>query len=339
MVQATLSCRTRSLWLAPIAGALVACAAQVDEDYRGEPVAKLQGTVAALDGDEDETELSAAIVWLWAGPRNANALYETGFEPRLVGERVAVEGTFPAGFSLTLYEPPPPEAEITVAADYCIDADGSSTHPAPDPCPGQLIAAGTRSGSWIGLIAAIDANTPEGELELSDIVGLDTDHLLFYFDEARPQTLPDDPTAEQVVRYRSGFDYDKSFAAGYHLAKISPEWQRLNWESFECQWEGLCVHWIDETETIQARRDWEYESCMASFPDNPTCSALVLSAEGESADSSECRTRYMELQLACEHATRDCGFAFDDSKYADNPDGLADPLTIMLGMQIWDVRF
>jgi len=328
MGQATLSRRTRHLWLAPIAGALVACAAQVEEDYRGGPMAKLQGAVAALDGHEEETELSAAIVWMW--PSEV-------FEPRQTSERVAVEGAFPAGFSLTLYEPPPPEAEVRLAFDLCLEADGSYGFPPPDPCPGQLVPKGTRTGMWIGVIAAIGANTPDGDIELSDIVGLDTGHLLFYFDSDRPETLPEDATAEQIARHRTNFGYDEGDEAGYHLAKIDPEWQRLTYESYQCQWEGLCVHWTDETPRLQDRRDWEFEHCVQSFPENPTCSALMWSTDDEEQSSIDCRMQYGELQLDGEGAHRDCGFDFD-SRYADNPEGLADPLMIELGMQIWDMQ-
>jgi hypothetical protein len=104
------------------------------------------------------------------------------------------------------------------------------------------------------------------------------------------------------------------------------------------------VQWIEEKAVLQEKRDWQFEQCVESFPESPTCTARVLSSDDEEQSSIDCRMQYQDNQIAREEVvdgrlvqfTRDCGFELD-SMYAQNPAGLADPITIELGMQLWDM--
>jgi hypothetical protein len=313
----------RPLWLVPLAGTLAACAAQVEEDYRGEPLAKLQGTVAALEGDDEVGELSAAIIWIWPGVTT---------QIKKTSERVAIEGSFPANFTITLYEPPPPEAENVLTLDLCWKDEGYAELASEGCDDGILLPAGTRTGAWIGLIAAIDADTPDGEIDFSDIVGLDTVHHIIYFDQDPPETLPATPTVREVALHMSNFGYDVQFDAGYQLTKNNAERAAAARRGLECGWEGLCVHLIDHPD-LQPLRDWQFESCVARWPDNPTCEAFkVPPPGGESEESRMCREQGDALGNRVECGQEPTGTPVLD----DNPLGLADPLTIELGATIWD---
>ena len=135
----------------PLLSALCGCAAQVDEDYQGEPIAKLQGVVVVGSSAESIPEVNAAIVWTTRGENGT----------RYIGERIPVDGSFPASFSLSLFGPPPPQAEARAAQDYCLDGKETAT-PAED-CDAGFIPKGTGVGEWSGFLTAIDARVPDGE--------------------------------------------------------------------------------------------------------------------------------------------------------------------------------
>src|SRR5262245_16268583 len=82
-----------------LAMALVACDPQVDDDYAGETLAVLLGSVA-----------SPGVVWV-AGIR----ISWRGREPRGPGEvrpRLPVRTSFPAGFEASVVAPPPVRARM-----------------------------------------------------------------------------------------------------------------------------------------------------------------------------------------------------------------------------------
>src|SRR5688572_18255149 len=123
--------RGRLLWCLPIASALFACSSQVQSDYPGEPIATLRGEVTAKAANlEAIPDVSAAIVW-------------SQVKPEFVGERVDVQGSFPASFKLDLFEPPPAEAEVKTFGDYCVGEDRSGFVGEDGECDGKLIPAGT----------------------------------------------------------------------------------------------------------------------------------------------------------------------------------------------------
>ena len=68
----------RRAWCVPAAGALLACSAQVQSDYKGEPMATLQGTVVARSSAL-APDVKAAIAWTMGDFRHT-------------GEEIDVEG-------------------------------------------------------------------------------------------------------------------------------------------------------------------------------------------------------------------------------------------------------
>jgi hypothetical protein len=84
--------------VAPVfAAALAACDAQVGDDYVGEPLALLEGTISVADSAEVPGDAIAMVVWhVWQEGDGASRTAP-----------VAIDGEFPASFELAIYEPPP----------------------------------------------------------------------------------------------------------------------------------------------------------------------------------------------------------------------------------------
>jgi hypothetical protein len=329
--------RGMRVWLVPLATASFACSSQVDSDYRGEAVATLRGAVTVQPDLESSEHVSAAL--LWAAPNDANG-------PRIIGERVDVTDSFPASFALRLYGPPPAEAESKTDHPYCFDSNGGSSSIGPDEdCDGEVLPADTKLGLWIGFIGAIDSDAPDGDVSRDDIVGIDVDHMIYYVDHDGATAEPEASTATPRERFRHRFvttnyepAYGVGYEAGYHLARYNPDLQEHLLEQRDCQWEGLCVHWMEDEHVEgsayrQDRRDWEYERCMQRFPENPTCSGAPRPAEGESASSVGCRERYHSW------GDRTCTFTGHGANMLETAHGLEDPIEIQLGMEVWDAAW
>jgi hypothetical protein len=112
------------LGLAPLA-----CSAQADPDYRGEPLATIRGTVTTGD-HPPSTEMEAALIWLQPEALTGGAAYVVG--------RSRVTGNFPANFTLEILEPPPPDAGFTdgfIAAIPAQSAPGQHTMGIPSGGP------------------------------------------------------------------------------------------------------------------------------------------------------------------------------------------------------------
>lgn len=100
---------------------LTACGEVVTPEYRGEPLATVQGVVENRDGLELPSEVSAYVVWL-------NAIGSG--DARELSASATVEATLPANFSLSLFHEPPavafgaaPESrEATVAVGSVVVA-------------------------------------------------------------------------------------------------------------------------------------------------------------------------------------------------------------------------
>lgn len=131
-----------------LAGA--ACDAQVDADHQGAALAELSGIVRNTrtlpTGD-------AEVVALWTSD---------GADP--VGDQVAlakiaVEGSFPARFTLRIFEPPP----AFVLSDF----------------PGALMGVAV-------LIAGLEGTNYLDEQSRAGFLGLDTEHLLVYLPDGAP---------------------------------------------------------------------------------------------------------------------------------------------------------
>lgn len=105
---------------------LTACDALVDGDHRGTPLATLSGTVRNLRTQPVENaEVSA--VW---------SVYGDG--DTIEFETIAVDGGFPAAFTLSLYTPPSPPAPVPRFAVFLASAPGANLR---EPAPGDLLGA------------------------------------------------------------------------------------------------------------------------------------------------------------------------------------------------------
>ncbi|HMI93720.1 MAG TPA: hypothetical protein VK509_20240, partial [Polyangiales bacterium] len=216
--------RARLLWCVPVASTLLACSAQVESDYPGEPLATLRGSVTArASALESVPAVSAGIMW-------------STIDPTFVGERVEVDGSFPATFTLDLFAPPPSEAEAKTPVDYCVDSETINIlASAPDDCSGEVIPAGTAMGFWMGYLVAVDSSAAEGKVARPDVAGADVEHVIVYFDRDDPTQapLPANPTSAQLAQ-KLGLlepDYVGPHDAGYHLARLNPDYQaqRRQW--------------------------------------------------------------------------------------------------------------
>jgi hypothetical protein len=112
------------------------CTSQVDDGYRGEPLAKVSGTVETDGTTIAPASVAAALVWAQArfgiGSQQLESL-------RWLAESTPVTGQFPAKFTLNIYQPPPAEALIAcpsstahIAAAFVVAFDGAADLSAPD---------------------------------------------------------------------------------------------------------------------------------------------------------------------------------------------------------------
>jgi hypothetical protein len=172
----------------------------VDQDYKGEPLAQLTGTVSSSLTNAPEG-IAAAIVW---EPQVAEIDIHTFTNTKRYLERatlVDVEGEFPTSFTLTLFEPPPEDR---------FEPLGIPANEAGD-------------GVWMakGRIIAVDrahiVENGDGTVDLSAALLGSTDRIdeqfeatnfeLWYLDRA----FEDDPLGQYT-----------GMSAGYHLMRMGP---------------------------------------------------------------------------------------------------------------------
>lgn len=94
-------------WVLSCLVALTGCGTQVTEDYPGEALANVQGTLLVGDAPAPTGGLDVGIIYGVPG--------EDGDSDRFGGYSVEVTGDFPAQFDLALYEPPPPDALFPIS--------------------------------------------------------------------------------------------------------------------------------------------------------------------------------------------------------------------------------
>ncbi|MBP6631084.1 MAG: hypothetical protein KA297_16740 [Kofleriaceae bacterium] len=144
-----------------------ACASQVDGDHQGDALAELSGQVS----NDRTTPVgdAAEVVVVWHN--------SAGSPDVIAAEAVEVEGTFPAQFSLSIYQPP---------ADALLN-------------------------DWAGVqvgVAYLVAGTPGADYSDESnpgLLGIEDDHLLVYL----PAAVPAGSFAAHVLRGTP--------AAGFHL--------------------------------------------------------------------------------------------------------------------------
>lgn len=177
--------RTFALGALLVAG----CDPQADDEYKGEALASLQGTIAVADEQPSPGDVSTAVLW--------HDFAES--DSAIVTEPVPVEGSFPAEFSLNLYEPPPDTVFIEVEG--------------PDDGPtGKFIA--------VGYVAVLPNNATSGPGQFQDVwesaLGTENDHLLVYAEEEVSQELLRDV-------------FPGGMQPGYQLFKVTrPSYEELH---------------------------------------------------------------------------------------------------------------
>ncbi len=87
---------------------LSGCDAQVGNDYRGEPMARFEGTVEATNGSPP-LPVDAALLWQ---PRGTAT----------VATPIVVEKSFPAHFKMAILVPPPLDVEVNGHAEALLSA-------------------------------------------------------------------------------------------------------------------------------------------------------------------------------------------------------------------------
>ena len=144
--------------VAPVfAAALAACDAQVGDDYVGEPLALLEGTISVADSAEVPGDAIAMVVWhVWQEGDGASRTAP-----------VAIDGEFPASFELAIYEPPPAVTQFDLGEE---EASLAGVHLAT------------------GYVTVMPSADVAGDLSdvLDAALGIETEYLLVWADGGIP---------------------------------------------------------------------------------------------------------------------------------------------------------
>lgn len=140
------------------AAAFAGCDPQADDEYRGEPLATLEGSIQVAEDTSPGDDLVAATLWhVWDEEDSTS-----------VNDHVEVGGEFPAAFHLELFAPPPERALF----DLSEETDGQ-----------------TSARVATGYVAVL----PESAMSLGDMpslmdaaAGWENEHVLVYADAAVP---------------------------------------------------------------------------------------------------------------------------------------------------------
>lgn len=143
-----------------LVGWLGACDAQVGEEYPGEALATLHGTITVAEGTQIDGDAAATVVWhVWQDGDDAS-----------VTDELPVSGDFPASFTLSIYEPPPEAARFDVGDE---DASLAGIHLAT------------------GYVTVLPAGYPGAPMQqlFEDALGVDSSHLLVWADGSIPESF------------------------------------------------------------------------------------------------------------------------------------------------------
>lgn len=278
------------------------CSAQVEPTYRGEPLAVIQGTIVT-EGREAPSDIDVAVLWF-------GSMKGPGWEPKLVGTKIPVQGSFPARFTLSLIEPPPDDAKL-------------------------IIPLGPQEGQWYwqGMVVALRSGADGRNLRPSDILGIDTQHLLFYYD-GTAALYPGDLTA----RNPGGLEPE-----GYRLVGGDLATREAVSASMKCIHGTVCVHRTEEgaSEWLQLQLDANYERCKAYIPEAESCDLVSgPDATPDSIESDPCFERWQEaLAKSRVEAGLQPGARCSDLLGIEPAREVSfeDPLTIRLGTNMWDL--
>jgi hypothetical protein len=346
--------RTLVAFLAVVTAAATfeACSAQAGRQYQGQPIATIRGSVVTQSSPAPS---SMNVVIAWAHNPNALAPGQGTAPPGLgspvppptfVGTEVSVTGSFPASFTLNVYDAPPSDQQLQLGYDY------------------QGPEEPTLSGVWLGYIVAVSSSASSGPLQTSDILGVDTGHVVLYFDHDGCVTPPGCgpvPADATLGTQPPGtyFDFMEGYyqvqpVKGYHLAKVDLASQALVAQQTTCYYGSLCVHVENGSDpgvngASQDENDWAFARCTRLLPSNQTCTETFEADGGLSSSSASTQCAALmqantnpQLLEKCFPPAPDSGAFASFAAYVHfdpNPNGLADPVTIDLGTAIWDGFF
>jgi hypothetical protein len=296
-----------ALGVGPWAGG---CSAQVEPTYPGEPLASVKGNVVTTTPPAKSVD--AAILWLTRDPAK-------GWVPKLVGERVPVSTTFPAAFTLSAFSPPPAVA---------VEKRGGLGPEAPEPRP---------TGVWMGFLVALASDASNtANVAPSDVVGIDPNHIVLYFDHDGQPGLDQNHEEDSVTATAGAARVPPT--KGYHLA-MSERASPAARESYDrCTWNGLCVRRVSPDPVQQDYNDWQRARCTALFTETCTYLDQPTTTE-EEAENARC----LDLQREAGHFSspeKDQNSCLPfPAKIVANPAGFDSPSTIQLGLPFWEALF
>jgi hypothetical protein len=292
----------------------LACSAQAEPDYRGEPLAVVRGAI--VTGEQSApSDVDAAVVWVsGAGPD------QDGYPIA----RVRVHGEFPAQFTIEVFDPPPD----SLPPQYLNGPPDAE----PDP-------------TSIGVLAAIAPDSGD-RVTYDEILGVWLDGGVEYFRrDANGQ--PND--AVQIESERRKLPPTQ----GYHLFRETSD-EQIEGEFFRCQNWDLCIHSVstyavaqdtpDSTGAtrypadIQALFDSDYAKCLAYLDHPATCTSYgpELRTAEEQAETRRCSDLETQTAERAKAATDDQWVCSMPWQYVENPEGFDYPVNIELGSTFVD---
>jgi len=287
---------------------LMACSAQVEPDYRGEPLATVRG--ALVTGEQAApSEVDAALVWVTGNET------DDGWPVA----RVRVRGEFPAQFTIEVFDAPP---VFTVPVQQ-----GDQVVQMPDP-------------TAIGVLAAVAPNSGD-RVSYDEILGVWLDGGVEYFQrDANGEPL--DVVLPEAERRKI------PATQGYHLfrqtssAQIEGDSFRCIYRDL-CEHKvntgapGADVPdragWSRYNTDLQVLRDSDDAKCRQYLDHPATCTSYWPEARTaeEQADNDRCRDLQIESfdrYTASPAAAMGCP---DPWQYVENPEGFDFPVSIELG--------
>jgi hypothetical protein len=286
---------------------LTACSAQVEPDYRGEPLATIRG--ALVTGEQAApSEVDAALVWV------SGAADDEGWPIA----RVHVRGEFPAQFSIEVFDAPP---VLTIPVQQ-----GDELVQMPDP-------------TAIGVLAAIAPNSGD-RVSYDEILGVWLDGGVEYFQRGA-NGEPSDFVQSEAERRKI------PATQGYHLFRQTSDTQiegnafrcqyrDLCTHDVDTGAPGADLPdrsgWTRYDTDLQVLRDADYAKCQQYLDHPATCTsyypeAVTAEQQAENARCQELHAAWFERLSA----TPDEGCSPVPWQYVENPDGFSSPVSIQFG--------
>jgi len=296
----------RRLGLALLLAGPLACSAQAEPDYRGEPLAVVRGAIVTGE-HAAPSDVEAAVVWI--------------SEPEQDGwpvARVHVSGEFPAQFTVEVFDPPPEPAELS-----------------------ETLGTGdVRNPIAIGMLAAIAPNSG-ARVSYDEILGVWLDGGVQYFwrdangqandwvrDEAERRKLP--PTKGYHLFRQTSDEHTEA-----------ESFRCQNWDL--CQHDVLTFAPGESSPDTsgstraaadrQALYDADYDKCLKYLDHPATCTNYspeprTPEEQAETGRCSDLRVQTQERALAATDNRWDCPEPWPST---ENPEGFDYPVSIRLG--------